>query len=404
LIGRRCAALPDRQLFELQTKCNSRFCVSIHPRCGFGERRSRWASAKTPPAGFYSNDVSQGRITANRVNAAESAPVPWDTRIDPGKSAIDASWFWRIEMGGAANRTQTARISREEMMRLRSFIGATALTIASLASPAAQAFDESRYPDLKGQWRSTAVPTGLGSSSLQFDPHRPTGRAQQAPLTPEYQAIFEANMAEQSQGGQAGDPTYRCLPSGMPRVMGASLEVVVLPETTYISALTGAGGFHRWIYTDGRDFPDFMADNPQFNGYSIGRWLDHDGDGRYDTLVVETRGMKGPRAFESTGMVLHRDNQTIVKERIYVDRTNANVLHDEITTIDHALTRPWTVTKDYRRAPGDGPMWWIESVCTENNQHVTIGEEAYFLSADGLLMPSKKDQSPPDLRYFRPRR
>jgi hypothetical protein len=30
-----------------------------------------------------------------------------------------------------------------------------------------------------------------------------------------------------------------------------------------------------------------------------------------------------------------------------------------------------------------------------------IGKENYFLSADGLLMPAKKDQPPPDLRYFK---
>ena len=32
--------------------------------------------------------------------------------------------------------------------------------------------------------------------------------------------------------------------------------------------------------------------------------------------------------------------------------------------------------------------------------HVVIGEQNYFLSADGLLMPARKDQPPPDLRYF----
>jgi hypothetical protein len=32
---------------------------------------------------------------------------------------------------------------------------------------------------------------------------------------------------------------------------------------------------------------------------------------------------------------------------------------------------------------------------------VQIGKDAYFLSADGLLMPVKKDQAPPDLRYFK---
>jgi hypothetical protein len=30
-----------------------------------------------------------------------------------------------------------------------------------------------------------------------------------------------------------------------------------------------------------------------------------------------------------------------------------------------------------------------------------INKENYFLSADGLLMPAKKDQVPPDLRYFK---
>jgi hypothetical protein len=40
----------------------------------------------------------------------------------------------------------------------------------------------------------------------------------------------------------------------------------------------------------------------------------------------------------------------------------------------------------------------------EANQHVRIGPESYMLSADGLLMPVKKGQPPPDLRYFKPSR
>jgi hypothetical protein len=31
-----------------------------------------------------------------------------------------------------------------------------------------------------------------------------------------------------------------------------------------------------------------------------------------------------------------------------------------------------------------------------------IGKDAYMLSAEGFLMPTKKDQAPPDLRYFKP--
>jgi hypothetical protein len=287
-------------------------------------------------------------------------------------------------------------------MRFRDSIIATALGAALLTPIGAQTFDDSKYPDLKGQWRQVAVPTGLPYISLQYDPHKPGGRGQEAPLTQEYQAVFEANMADQALGGQAGDPTYRCLPLGMPRLMGVyvgGMELVVAPDATYV--LIDYIHDNRRIYTDGRDFPSDMADNPQFNGYSIGRWVDEDGDGRYDALIVETRGLKGPRVYENTGIPLHADNQTIIRERIYLDKTDPNMLHDEITTIDHALTRPWTVVKDYRRTPISKPIWWRESVCTENNVHVTIGDEIYFLSGDGFLMPSKKGQPPPDLRYFR---
>jgi len=48
--------------------------------------------------------------------------------------------------------------------------------------------------------------------------------------------------------------------------------------------------------------------------------------------------------------------------------------------------------------------FWFENICTVGNQHVQIGDEGYYLSADGYLMPTKKDQPPPDLRYFAPRK
>ena len=285
-------------------------------------------------------------------------------------------------------------------MRYRYLTGIMALAATLSMAGNALAFDDAKYPDLKGQWRRVARDTGA-ARVIQYDPSKLPGLAQEAPLKPEYQAILEANMAEHAQGGQAGDPTALCLSPGMPRVMGAyaPMEIVVTPETTYI--LIEHIHDNRRIYTDGRDFPPDMALDPQFSGYSIGKWVDEDGDGRYDTLVVETRGLKGPRTYEATGIPFHEDNRTIIRERIWLDKSDPNVLHDEITTIDNALTRPWTVTKNFRRAATTKPIWWREDVCAENNVHVGIANEVYFLSADGLLMPAKKDQPPPDLRYFK---
>ena len=285
-------------------------------------------------------------------------------------------------------------------MIYRGTIGTIMLMTVLVASfTGAQAFDETKYPDLKGKWERAEGNGGAG----RFDPTKPPGRLQEAPLTAEYQALYEANLADKEAGGQGSDPTYRCLPPGMPRIMHAyaPMEVVVTPDTTYI--LMEHIQDNRRIYTDNRGFPPTMDDLPMFAGYSIGKWLDEDGDGRFDTLVVETRGFKGPRNYDVSGIPLHRDNQSIIRERIYLDKRNPDLLHDEITTIDHALTRPWTVTKNYRRTESGQPIWWQEDICAEGNVHVDIGGQAYFLSAGGLLMPTKEDQPPPDLRYFKNR-
>jgi hypothetical protein len=39
----------------------------------------------------------------------------------------------------------------------------------------------------------------------------------------------------------------------------------------------------------------------------------------------------------------------VIRERISLDKANPDLLHNEITSIDNALTRPWTVTKTHRR-------------------------------------------------------
>jgi hypothetical protein len=279
-------------------------------------------------------------------------------------------------------------------MHGRSLTGliALALVCALAASPAAAQTDPGKLPDWNGQWRRI----GAGN---QWDPTKPAGLAQQAPLTPEYQAIFEANLADQAAGGQGTDPLYRCVPPGMPRQMTVvfPMEIMIMPSTTYMAF--EQGNVLRRIYTDGRGFP--AEREPSFAGYSIGKWLDQGGTGRYDLLEIETRGFKGPRVYDPAGIPLHQDNESIVKERLFLDKQNPDLMHDEITTIDHALTRPWTVTKTVRRERN--PMWY-ENNCMEDNHHVEIGAQSYFLGADGMLMPAKKDQLPPDLRYFKPAR
>jgi hypothetical protein len=281
-------------------------------------------------------------------------------------------------------------------MHCRSLLGAFALTVLLVSAAGAQTL-EGKYPDLKGQWNRAVFPGVRGQPS--FDQTKSWGPEQGAPLTPEYQKIFQASLADLDAGGQGNNfDRARCGPSGMPLMMVAfrSLEFVVTPERSYV--LVGDQDQPRRIYTDGRAWPAEIT--PTYSGYSIGHWIDSNGSGRYDVLEVETRGFKGPRVYDSSGLPLHFDNQSIIKERIHLDKADPNLLHDEITVIDHALTRPWTVDKRYVRDP-DPLAEWFESVCVEYNGQVFIGKENYFLSADGLLMPARKNQAPPDIRYFK---
>src|SRR5262249_23769220 len=157
------------------------------------------------------------------------------------------------------------------------------------------------------------------------------------------------NLVDQALGGQGLDPTYVCIPDGMPRAMNVifPMEIIIQPQTTYM--LIEYLSMNRRTFTDGRDFPEDFE--PSFMGHSIGKWSHQEADGRYDQVAVETSLLKGPRTFDASGIPMHKDTQTVVKERIYGNKSNPTTLHDEITTIDNALTRPWTITKNYRRQP-----------------------------------------------------
>jgi len=281
----------------------------------------------------------------------------------------------------------------------RSSTGVIVVALASaltIMAGGAQAADAATYPDWSGAW-GRFVNRGLGGQAA-FDQTKPWGRGQEAPLTPEYQKVLEDSLADQAKGGQGNFIGHaQCLPAGMPFMMVATrpLEFVVSPGTTYI--LVGGSDHYRRIYTDGRDWPQEIE--ASYSGYSIGRWIDTRDAGRYDTLEVETRGFMGPRAYDATGLPLAFDNQSIFRERIHTDPADPNILHDEITVIDHALTRPWSVDKRYLRNPDPRPEW-VEAYCTVGASMVFIGKEGYYLSGDGTIMPIKKDQPPPDLKYF----
>ncbi len=213
----------------------------------------------------------------------------------------------------------------------RTLITALGMARVLLICTGVNAADRGKYPDWKGAWErwvpavSIVSPSGLRTPGGQpsFDQTKPWGRGQGAPLTVDYQKVLEDSIADQAAGGQGNNfDRARCLPTGMPHMMTfGPLEFIVTPETTYVLINTQA----RRIYTDGRDWPKGLDLDPSYAGYSIGRWIDTDGDGIFDVLKSETRGFKGPRVFDATGLPLHFDNQSVFKERFYLDKADPNI-------------------------------------------------------------------------------
>src|SRR6266480_1217303 len=181
-------------------------------------------------------------------------------------------------------------------MRYPASTCAVALATALLATPAvAQVVDFSKYPDFRGQWDRTGPPNNW--RQLAGPP----------PLTPEYQKVFDASLAEQRSGRPGNWPSTFCIP-----------------------------------------------------------------EGKYTALEVETLFLRGPRAYEASGIPFHEDNQTVIKERFYLDKADRNTLYDEITVIDHAMTRPYTKIQKAVRKPDPRPVWRLES-CPLDNVWVKIG-------------------------------
>ena len=171
----------------------------------------------------------------------------------------------------------------------RSSIGAFVMLTLCTSFSGAQAFDESKYPDFKGQWSRVGAPRWLG-------------RGDKAPLTPEYQAYYQAILADQAAGGTGNWPSAFCIPQGMPAMMNLfdPMEIVVTADTTYI-LISHINDSYRRIYTDGREWPLPGEVEPTYAGYSIGRWIDEDGNGKYDAVFQGTTGVRIDRPASAPG-------------------------------------------------------------------------------------------------------
>jgi len=166
------------------------------------------------------------------------------------------------------------------------------------------------------------------------------GRSPDAPkLTAEYLAKWELMRKSRIAGSYEYDNNARCLPPGMPAMMGMAYGMEIQQTKDRITFFSELNDAMRRVYLDGRKPTPRHLDDPTYAGYSTGRW-------EGDTLVVETVALHPDSFIE--GFTPHSDAMT-VSERIRF--TSPGILEDRITVRDpKALTEPWQTVRTYRKA------------------------------------------------------
>ena len=228
-------------------------------------------------------------------------------------------------------------------------------------------------PDWSGVWESvggttfdlaTADPKGVRAGTA--------GARQHPPYNAEWEAKYQANIAKVAAGTLPDFNSYCGIPSGYPRIlaMPETMEFVVRPEETWFVTENGPNVFR--IYTDGRGHPQGDDLFPTYSGDSVGHW-------EGDTLVFDTVGIKGEgyQLIDRTGAITSDALTGTARMRMI----EPGLIESKIVLEDRkAFTRPWEVTRRYRRLPkGKGAY---EYACAENNRS-KIDADGFTLTLDG---------------------
>jgi hypothetical protein len=253
--------------------------------------------------------------------------------------------------------------------------------LASIAISAQMPAPEA-LPDWSGAWvRSTGgFYESTPAQALEPAPPRDSPRWQM-PFTPEFEAIYQANLARIAED-RYPDPISFCgTPSGWPRMLQLpdAYEFVIRPEQTWILSENGPNVVR--VYTDGRDHPGPEMLWNTFTGNNVGGW-------EGDTLVFHSTALKGVGSTILTrnGWVYSDSLETDTRIRlIEPDRLLVTVtLNDPV-----ALTRPWSSAFTYERLPEGSTVY--DYVCTENNRNpiapdgrtLTLDPDGNVIDAEG---------------------
>jgi hypothetical protein len=227
-------------------------------------------------------------------------------------------------------------------------------------------------PDLSGLWtRAPGDGRGRGRGQNAAPPPPPppgtipaatfgdlgTNMPDGLPLTPWAAELKKQRMALNSKD----NPDANCLPMGITQFHQQPQPREIIQTPGKILMIYEANYGLRQIYTDGRTLPKQGDPQPQWYGYSVGRW-------EGDTLVVQTNNLRGAESSAYDGWLDVRGSpyseQATFTERFR--RPSFGRLEIDVTVDDpKSYTKPFTVRIN-QQILADTEL--IEFICNENQQ------------------------------------
>jgi len=236
------------------------------------------------------------------------------------------------------------------------------------------------HPDLSGVWNGAATGPYIKSDDansallaardgtlINFERDNTIIRRAD-PNKPLYKPEFWEKVQHFDQNGNTEDPSFGCVPGGVPR-MGPPAKIVQTPtELIFLHVSGGAQGWgdqYRLIPIDGRPHTPLQDLDGTWKGESLGHW-------EGDTMVIDTIGFTDS-SWIDIGGYFHSENMHVV-ERV---RREGGTLTWQATVEDpDVLLKPWTMNPRTLRLNPDPKAMLPETLpCIERDLHHLVTKE-----------------------------
>ncbi len=183
------------------------------------------------------------------------------------------------------------------------------------------------------------------------------------PNKPVYRPEFWEKVQKLDQDGNNQDPSYSCMPQGVPR-MGPPVKIVQT-EGELIFLYAGPQDTYRVIPIDGRKHTPLADLDGTWRGEALGHW-------EGDTMVVDTIGFNDT-SWLDIGGYFHSENMRVI-ERL---RRDGNMLTWQATVEDpEVLVQPWVMnTRELRLNPDPKAMLEETLPCSERDLSHLVTKE-----------------------------